>query len=181
MQSSSHRRPEAIRHATTCVRMRTTALTLLAALSMTNLSILHLAHGAPIGAVARPDPAIETITAAARAAQQRCYEFMHEDADEFVSCIDALDHAVPHGTKQTAYRHLGISYFGWVGANNSARVSLPGADAAASRFFVRYQSQRRRLQIDESRLCAVVAGDCTARLAQIAAAHRAVRVGRAPR
>ncbi len=130
----------------------------------------------------------DEVTVAAAMAQQRCYEFMHEDADEFVSCIDALStHASAASASATAHsprpsgvkddrtlrwRRLGILYFGWVGANNSARVALPGADAAAARYFQRYQRERRALGIDEPTLCTAVAGDCTMRLAQIKAQQR---------
>ena len=115
-------------------------------------------------------PHMALITAAAQNAQQRCFEFMHEDADEFISCIDAIEQAINRHAPGWRYRQLGIDYFGWVGANNSARVALPGADTAARLFLQSYQRERRRLRIDERSLCAAVAGDCTVRLAQIRAA-----------
>lgn len=117
-----------------------------------------------------------SVTAAAHMAQQRCYEFMHEDADEYLSCLNALDGAVKGKSASANWQRLGISYFGWVGANNSARVSLPGADGAAVHFLLRFRKWQRQLGIADDVLCQSVAGDCPARLAQIAVAEHDLKL-----
>ena len=153
------------------------------------LLALMLTMGATSSVAAQAAQSLpDEVAVAAAMAQQRCYEFMHEDADEFVSCIDALStqagaapaNAAANSPRRSGIksdgtphlRRLGILYFGWVGANNSARVALPGADAAAARYFQRYQRERRALGIDEKTLCLAVAGDCATRLAQIKAQQR---------
>lgn len=103
---------------------------------------------------------------------------MHEDADEFISCIDALDGAMRGHDAAARYRHLGTTYFGWVGANNSARVALPGSEQAAAKYFLQYQQLRCRAGMDEAVLCPVVPGDCAVRLAQIAVTQRALGLPR---
>ncbi|MFD2273134.1 hypothetical protein ACFS07_23975 [Undibacterium arcticum] len=134
------------------------------------LSFPILAGGFSAHAATLPERTkMSLIGAAAASAQQRCYEFMHEDADEYVSCIDALDNAVGARSANASYRRLGINYFGWVGANNSARLSLPGAEAAAQHYLPRFRKQQRQLGIADAALCPSVAGDCRTRLAQIKA------------
>lgn len=127
---------------------------------------------AQAGVAGPSDASLDIVNGAAHDAQRRCYEFMHEDADEFVSCIDALEQQIDGRDSSSRWRRLGVRYFGWVGANNSARVALPGAERAAQRYFERYQAVRRQLDVDERRLCSAIPGDCEGRLAQIAAAQR---------
>ena len=109
-------------------------------------------------------------TQAASAARQQCHVFMHEDADEFTNCIDAIlartTTSADLGRRAQLHQKLGISYFGWVGANNSARVALPGAAAAAQRYLSTFRPLQRALGLEDAALCQVLEGDCATRVAQ---------------
>jgi hypothetical protein len=120
-------------------------------------------------------PPMAIITQAAQSAQQRCYSFMHEDADEYTLCIDAITQEVKGDSAKAQQQRLGIQYFGWVGANNSARIGLPGADASAAGFLVRFRSLQHTLGIADESLCRSVAGECKSRLAQIHASEAAIK------
>lgn len=111
------------------------------------------------------------VTHAAGGARSQCQDFMHEDADEFVSCIDAVvaRRVAGESERASAERELGITYFAWVGANNSARIGLPGAAQATDKYRRLFQSLQRRLGMTDRALCAVVAGDCELRTAQLQA------------
>ncbi|MBC7601389.1 MAG: hypothetical protein H7255_01845 [Ramlibacter sp.] len=67
---------------------------------------------------------MQAVREAAAQTQKTCQMLLHHDADEYVECIDKLLLQVKPATP----RYLGIAYFGWVGALNSARISLPGSD-----------------------------------------------------
>jgi hypothetical protein len=114
---------------------------------------------------------IDTVSASARDAQQQCHRLMHHDADEYEECIATLIRAAG----QSRAKRLGISYFGWIGAMNSARVGLPGAQAAADRFLPIFRREQKSLGIADAALCTTVPGDCNVRLAQITQAEAARR------
>jgi len=116
-------------------------------------------------------PTIDTVSASARDAQQQCHRLMHHDADEYEECIGMLIRSAG----QNRAKRLGISYFGWIGAMNSARVGLPGAQAAADRFLPTFRRDQKSLGISDDALCTTVPGDCTVRLAQIRQAEAARR------
>jgi len=116
-------------------------------------------------------PTLDTVSASARDAQQQCHRLMHHDADEYEACIGMLIRAAGRNRA----KRLGISYFGWVGAMNSARVGLPGAEAAAGRFLPIFRREQISLGISDDSLCTTVPGDCTVRLAQIRQAEAARR------
>jgi hypothetical protein len=116
-------------------------------------------------------PVVDTVSASARDAQQQCHRLMHHDADEYEECIATLIRAAG----QSRAKRLGISYFGWIGAMNSARVGLPGAQAAADRFLPTFRRDQKSLGISDDTLCTTVPGDCTVRLAQIRQAEAARR------
>ncbi len=120
--------------------------------------------------------AIATITQAAQTAEKRCYSFIHHDTDEFVSCINAITLEVKGKSAKAQQQRLGISYFAWVGANNSARVSLPGSDVAVALYLPRFRKLQQQLAIKDEVLCTSVAGDCRTRLAQIVAAEEEAKI-----
>lgn len=112
------------------------------------------------------------VTRAANNAQQRCNELGHDNLDEYASCTDALFKAVKGSTAKASGERLGILYFGWVGAEHWLRVGLPGAQEAAKRYFNQFRPLQQELALSDQSLCAALAGDCTVRLAQVAAAVR---------
>ncbi|SOZ38212.1 conserved protein of unknown function (plasmid) [Cupriavidus neocaledonicus] len=96
-----------------------------------------------------------------------CQEYMHDDADEYRSCIDAVAREIPRGRKDTTARLLGHYYYAWVGANSSARLSLPGAKAAARVYLREFRALQRKLGVDDKTLCKAVEGDCGQRVGVI--------------
>jgi hypothetical protein len=105
----------------------------------------------------------KAVAAAALRTQKQCQMQLHHDADEYVDCVDALlkAHAATDATR------LGIEYFGWVGALNSARISLPGANEAADRYLRQFRKTQRRLKVSNEVLCATVPGNCVDRIARM--------------
>ena len=99
-------------------------------------------------------------------AQRRCHEYMHDDATEYISCLNALLTAIKGKGRKAQQQRLGISYFAWVGANNSARLSLPGAEAAAQFYLPKFRQLQGQLKITDQDLCPSIVGDCKARVAQ---------------
>ena len=126
------------------------------------LAVMQTAQAAESG--------IHIITKAASMTQAECNELMHDDAEEYLACVDALGQEVKGKTDAAQYQRLGIAYFGWVGAVYWGRVGLPGADAAARRYFLRFRPLQKQLKLSDEALCPAVAGDCKLRLAQLAAA-----------
>jgi hypothetical protein len=100
-------------------------------------------------------------------AMEQCQEYMHEDADEYVACMNAVAAAIPRKRANTSAALLGHYYYAWVGANNSARMSLPGAEEAARIYLKAFRPLQRKLKLDDQTLCAAVPGDCAARVARI--------------
>ena len=136
------------------------------------LLFLSMLLARPILAMAEPTvtpsaSAIAIVTLAAAEARRRCHEFMHEDADEYVGCIDALVAAVPARERPGEQRRLGILYFAWVGANNSARLSLPGAEAAALHYLPMFRRLQQQEGIQDDDLCRTIEGACDTRTAQV--------------
>ncbi|AQV97586.1 hypothetical protein BJN34_27370 [Cupriavidus necator] len=117
------------------------------------------------------------VAQAARRAMSACQEYMHEDADEYRSCIDAVARAMPRGQDDTEARLLGHYYYAWVGANNSARLSLPGAEHAAQVYLGKFRVLQRRLKVDDKALCKAVPGDCVQRVAIIEQMGAEMRAG----
>lgn len=109
----------------------------------------------------------ELLKLSADDAQKRCYEYMHDDATEYSSCLNAVLAAVKGKDKNTQLQRLGIVYFAWVGANNSARMSLPGSEAAAQFYLPKFRKIQKQLKISDEELCPAIAGECKARVAQI--------------
>jgi hypothetical protein len=106
---------------------------------------------------------MEQVARATRLAQSGCQMKLHHDADEFVDCIDDMLKA----TRGSAHTRLGIEYFGWVGALNSARMSLPGAMGAADRYLRQFRKTQKRLHVTDDALCKTVPGDCRQRNARM--------------
>jgi hypothetical protein len=103
----------------------------------------------------------------AQLAQARCYRLVHDDTYEFGDCVRELAQQ-----QKSAAKRLGIDYFGWVGAMNSARLGMRGADETAAEFLARFRVSQKTLGVDDRTLCASVPGDCAARIARIRQAER---------
>lgn len=107
----------------------------------------------------------ELLKISADDAQRRCYEYLHDDATEYTDCLNAVLAEVKGKSKRMQILRLGIVYFAWVGANNSARLSLPGAEAAAQFYLPKFRRLQSQLKISDQDLCLSVAGECNARVA----------------
>jgi hypothetical protein len=107
---------------------------------------------------------LQTVVAAAAAAQARCHGEIHHDTYAFERCLLSLLESEPEPTP----RRLGIEYFGHVGAMNSARLGMMGAEDTAFEFLARFRRTQRQLRIDDRSLCRSVPGDCDVRSARIA-------------
>ncbi|MEN9864688.1 MAG: hypothetical protein RL748_278 [Pseudomonadota bacterium] len=140
--------------------------------------IMMAGAGHALPALAGPTP-LAQIAASAQQAQTRCQEFMHDNADEYVSCLNALGAAVKGKTVAAQAEKLGIAYFGWLGATHAARVSLPGSDDAALHFYLRFTPLQQQLKISDLDLCGTFAGDCKVRLAQLDEIRKVVAVQKA--
>jgi hypothetical protein len=119
---------------------------------------------AALASACAPAPDVRgQLTAAAVFAQDRCYHLIHHDTYAYQACIVGLlrDEAKP------TPKRLGIEYFGWAGAQNSARVGMRGADAAAYEFLQRFRATQKLLGIDDRTLCGSIPGDCDARIARM--------------
>ena len=103
------------------------------------------------------------VAAAALRTQAQCQMKLHHDADDYVVCVDDLLKANKAGRAV----QLGIEYFGWVGALNSARMSLPGSMDAAQSYLRMFRKTQRRLSVSDAALCATVPGDCRERIARM--------------
>jgi hypothetical protein len=108
-------------------------------------------------------PIAGQLSEGAMLAQSRCYALIHHDTWEFGDCVRTL--AVTG--KGSDAKRLGVEYFGWVGAMNSARLGMLGADETAREFITRFRKTQRKLKIDDQTLCASVPGDCVARIARL--------------
>lgn len=107
------------------------------------------------------------ITAAAQRAETECNQLMHDNADEFMSCLDALADRVKGRDKRAQRERLGLAYFGWVGATRWGRVGMPGADEAALKYYLRFLPLQHQLQLTDEQMCPVLSGECKVRLAQL--------------
>jgi hypothetical protein len=96
---------------------------------------------------------------------QACQPYLHDDADEYEACIDALARQLSIGGAKTQARKLGVLYFGFAGALNSARVSLPGAEKLAQRYARSSIKLKNKLKLSDAELCSALSGDCQARSA----------------
>jgi hypothetical protein len=136
---------------------RTIARTLAAMLA----SAIALPVGAGVASTA-PD-ARQQVADGAALAQSRCYRLIHHDTFEFEDCLTGM---LSDERKPTP-RRLGIEYFGFVGALNSARLGMLGAEDAAWDFLARFRATQKTLGFDDATLCATIAGDCEVRIARM--------------
>lgn len=112
----------------------------------------------------------EQIKASALDAQTRCYRKIHHDTWAFRDCLSGLL-AQP---RLSAEARLGVAYFGWVGALNSLRVGMAGADETANEFLPQFRKLQKKLKVDDATLCTSIEGDCTARTARMLQAEAAL-------
>ena len=103
------------------------------------------------------------MTEAASDAQARCYRLIHDDTFAFQDCVQRML-ADQHDPTP---RRLGVEYFGFVGALNSARMGMRGAEGSARTFLQRVRATQHALGVDDAALCSVIAGDCAARTARM--------------
>lgn len=118
----------------------------------------------PAAIAGTPDPRLPgRIAEAALEAQGHCYRLIHHDTFAYEACLKDLlaDEKTP------GPRRLGIEYFGFVGALNSARLGMLGAQDSAWTFLQRFRATQKKLRIDDASLCASVPGDCEVRIARM--------------
>ncbi len=108
------------------------------------------------------------VTAAARDAQAHCHGEIHHDTFAYEQCVSKMA-----DTEPSAVRRLGIDYFGYVGAMNSQRLSMMGAEESAHVFLERFRRAQKQFRIGDLDLCRTVPGDCDARVAGIKFMERA--------
>jgi hypothetical protein len=142
--------------------MRTVQATVRAGLvTLLGLALL----GGPAKAAPAADPADlhRQIAEAASQTQARCQGLIHHDTYEFEDCVLEL----LRSQRQITAQRLGTEYFGFVGALNSARMGMQGADDAMATFLPRFRRSQKRLGLNDLDLCRSVPGDCTTRIARI--------------
>ena len=137
------------------------------------LCLLLVASG---GAAAAPADPLNAVAEGAVYAQTRCYRLIHHDTFDYEDCLQAL----LRDARRPTPRRLGMEYFGWVGAQNSARLGMRGAEQTAYEFLGRFRATQKRLRIGDEALCASVAGDCTVRIARMKQMDAAPRPRPAP-
>ena len=142
---------------------------------LSRLAVLCLGATLNAGCAGPTEPPApsERVRAGAMQAQQRCYPLIHHDTWEFGDCVRIL---AGNETPSDEVR-LGVEYFGWVGAMNSARLGMLGADETAQEFLSRFRATQAKLKVDDRALCAVVPGDCTARIARLEQMEREFATG----
>lgn len=132
----------------------------------------------PAAIAGAPDPALPgRIAEAALDAQGRCYRLIHHDTFAFESCLQGL----LAEEKKVGPRRLGIEYFGFVGALNSARLGMLGAQDSAWTFLQRFRVTQKKLRIDDTSLCATIPGDCEVRIARMKLMEKSPPPQRRPR
>jgi hypothetical protein len=112
---------------------------------------------------ARKQAVLQQTRTAAQEGQRGCQERIHHNTLDFESCILNMARAA----QGDAPRQLGLTYFGWVAAMNSARMGMLGARITAWRMMTVFVPIQRRLGISDEALCAVVPGPCEVRVAQL--------------
>ena len=134
-------------------------------LAVFSLFICAAAHAgqAPSSGVQAQTVDVTQIRAAALDTQTRCYRLIHHDTWAFRDCVAALL-AQP---RQASIWRLGVAYFGWVGALNSLRVGMAGAEETANEFLPQFRRLQKKLKIDDATLCTSIEGDCTVRTARM--------------
>jgi hypothetical protein len=125
------------------------------------LMVLPAFAWAATGATSAEREIADALAAGARQAQTICYRLVHDDTYEFGDCVRKLAQL----PGQSAATRLGVEYFGWVGAMNSARLGMLGASDTAAEFLRRFRATQRTLRITDSALCASIPGDCATRSA----------------
>lgn len=140
------------------------------------LVCLALAAGTAAASPADPAGLQQQIAAAASSTQARCQGLIHHDTYEFEDCV--LD--LLRGERKITRTRLGIEYFGFVGALNSARMGMQGADDAIATFLPRFRRSQKHLQISDTDLCQAIPGDCTTRIARIKLIESTPRPRHAP-
>ncbi len=149
--------------------------------SLALVCLLGMARASAAGpSGAAPTSALLAIQHGAQLAERSCYKYMHDDASDYAACLNTLLTGVRGNSTDAQRQRLGISYFAWVGANGSARMATPGADAAARAFLPKFAALQRSLRISDAQLCLSVAGDCAVRRAQIAQMDKELADASAP-
>jgi hypothetical protein len=106
---------------------------------------------------------VTQIRAAALDTQNRCYRLIHHDTWAFRDCVAEL---LARPRLASDWR-LGVAYFGWVGALNSLRVGMAGAEETANEFLPQFRRLQKKLKVDDATLCTSIEGDCAVRTARM--------------
>ncbi|WP_338845400.1 hypothetical protein V8J88_16945 [Massilia sp. W12] len=112
-------------------------------------------------------PQQEAMRAAAASAREDCHDLMHDDAHEYDACLQAHHANVKGRSAKAQQERMGILYFAWIGAANSARTGLPGAEKSAHDWLPRMRKQQSAMKLSDHELCPLVEGDCKSRVALI--------------
>lgn len=136
------------------------------AMAMIAVAAPHATFAAEAAGVVSPTVSVQRldqVRAAASQAQSQCHGQIHHDTYAFERCVLGLIEA----ERKPSARRLGIEYFGYVGAMNSARMGMLGAENTAHEFLTRFRRTQKRLRISDLSLCQTVPGDCDVRIARI--------------
>ncbi len=112
-------------------------------------------------------PPLNAIRDSVQQAQSRCQEFMHDDAREYHSCLQALFAAAKGNSAAARQQRMGIAYFAWNGAQTGAHSGMPEADSSAQYWLPRLRRLQHELHLSDEQLCQTLAGDCKVRTAQM--------------
>ena len=105
------------------------------------------------------------MVAGAELARAECEKLIHFDTFEFEDCINKLGNQ----KSLNIYQQLGIAYFGYVGANDSYRMGMYGAESTAQFFLDRVRKLQRKTGTNSYTQCRIFPGDCEMRMAQMKA------------
>lgn len=120
----------------------------------TDIKILQGTIGAPATQ--------ETAKATALKTMHACMKWVQMNVFEFEECVDE-QMALPKNAKA---ERLGVSYMGFVGALSAQRFGSQGADQLAWKYAKQFNLIQKQLGLRDRDLCAIVQGDCEARMAR---------------
>ena len=117
--------------------------------------------------LAHAEQGLQLSARASLVARDRCQTRMHENAQAFRLCADALLSGPAPRSAPQRYTRLGTAYYAWLAATAAAKNGLPQAQAAALHFLAIFRPLQRTLAVDDAALCATIEGDCVARVARL--------------
>lgn len=105
---------------------------------------------------------LETIRLSAQGTQQSCMRFVQMNIFEFEECVSEK----LKQKKLSPPERLGITYMGFVGALSAQRMGSQGSQMMAWKYAKVFHKIQMQLKLDDQQLCALVPGDCVARIAR---------------